>query len=71
MATRSGPPGASDYLLLSPPPGASSGAVTTPTTSCPWASDGRAVPDYHGAAMSRPAPVALAYTVILTSVEVE
>jgi hypothetical protein len=48
-----------------------SGAVTTPTTSCPWASDGRAVPDYHGAAMSRPARVALAYTVILTRVEVE
>jgi hypothetical protein len=45
--------------------------VTTPPTSCPWASDGRAVPDYHGAAMSQPTRVALAYTVILTSVEVE
>jgi hypothetical protein len=33
--------------------------------------DGRAVPDYHGLAMSRPACVALAYTVILASVEVE
>jgi hypothetical protein len=33
--------------------------------------DGRAVPGYHGPAMSRPARVALAYTVILTSVEVE
>ncbi len=45
--------------------------MATPTTSCPWASDGRAVPDYHGAAMSRPARVARAYTVILTRVEVE
>ncbi len=33
--------------------------------------DGRAVPDYHGLTMSRPARVALTYTVILTSVEVE
>ena len=33
--------------------------------------DGRVVPGYHGPAMSRPARLALACTVILTSVELE
>jgi hypothetical protein len=40
--------------------------VATPATSCPWASDGRTVPDYHGVAMSLPARVALADTAVLT-----
>jgi len=33
--------------------------------------DGRTVPGYHGPAMSQPARVALAYTVILDFVQVE